>query len=428
MLKGLKYFGCILLAAGILAGCQEKTIIPDGEDTYTGCIPRHPDKLPGLYLSLPEDTTLGDVRKKSWTKDVSVRIQATVDGTETTVFEVEGAKLKAHGNTTLTYYPKKPLTLKLDKKADLIGTGKTKRWVLLANWMDRTLLRNDLAFELARHTALEWTPSGTFVDLYVNGEHQGIYWMGELIHVEDSHFTCDYFYSYDTSDEDERDFDTMYGHWENATKIGGIPVELKYPDRDDYSPEEFQSILLNAKNTLYAFEEAIMRGENPSSVMDMNTLCDYYLVQELCGNGENRFPKSTFLYARDNKLYWGPVWDFDYGSFTPDYHGLGLKSSLYYYQIWSHPEFRKHLKHRWSLLKPEFQKVAASYIDSRAAFIRESETVNHQMWPCFPNPMAETPDGMVNGDEQMTFDQAIARLKKTLTDRIYEMDLEINRL
>ena len=77
---------------------------------------------------------------------------------------------------------------------------------------------------------------------------------------------------------------------------------------------------------------------------------------------------------------------------------------------------------------PEFSKVASTYIDGRAAYIRESEGLNHETWPCFPNPMAEDPDGLVNGDEKMTFDQAVSRLKKTLLDRIAEMDLEINRL
>ena len=433
MFRSFKYFGFLSLAVFLLGGCQNKTIVPEGETQpgeiiYTGCIPQNPDHLPKLYLNFPEGYTLDDVRKNSWTENCTVSIQATVNGTEATVFSAEGARVKAHGNSTLQMYPKKPLTLKFQEQANFIGTGKTKHWVLLANWMDRTLLRNDVAFELARHTSLEWTPAGTFVDLYLNGEYYGLYWLGEKIHVEGSHFTCDYFYSFDTSDKTEHDFDTHHGHWKNATATGGIPVELKYPDRDDYSAEQFHSILLSAEKTLFGIEDAVMRGEDPSTLMDMNTLCDFYLTQEVCGNGETRFPKSTFLYAKGGKLFWGPVWDFDYGTFMPEYHQLGLKSTLYYYQLWTNPVFRSHLKHRWSILMPEFRKVASTYIDGRAAYIRESEGLNHETWPCFPNPMAEGPDGLVNGDEQMTFDQAVSRLKKTLLDRIAEMDLEINRL
>ena len=432
MFKGLKYVLVLLAACSLVAGCR-KTIIPGGDPEpgqrqYTGCIPQETDNLPQLYLTLPEGWDLGEIRKESWTTDCTLQIQATVKGVTSTVFSAREARVKGHGNSTLESYPKKPLALHLKDQANFIGTGKTRQWVLLANWMDRTLLRNDVAFELARHTSLEWTPSGTFVELYVNGEYCGIYWLGEKIHVEGSHFSCDYLYSYDTSDPKEHDFDTQYGHWRRATLVGGIPVELKYPDRDDYPAGDFNSILMRAKNTLYGIEEAVMRGDTPSSVMDLNTLCDYYLVQEVCGNGEVHFPKSTFLYSKEGKLFWGPVWDFDYGTFTPDLHGLPLKSTLYYYHLWTHPEFKSCLKRRWSVLKPVFQQLGSTYIDQRAALIRQAEARNHQMWPCYPNPLADDPSGLVNGDELMTFDQAVARLKQALLDRIAEMDLEINRL
>lgn len=433
MFKGFKYALVLLAACTLIAGCK-RTIVPGGEPEpgeriYTGCIPENPDEVPRLYLNLPQGWDLDDVRKDMWTGNCTVKIKAKVNGVESTVFTAEGAKVKGHGNSTWKAYPKKPLTLKLYQQANFIGTGKTKRWVLLANWMDRTLLRNELAFELARRTSLEWTPSGTHVELYVNDEYQGLYWLAEKIHVEGSHFTCDYLYSYDTSDKEEHDFDTQHGHWKRATAVGGIPVELKYPDRDNYSPERFHSILMNAKNTLYGIEEALMRGDDPSSVMDMNSLCDWYLVEEVCSNGEAHFPKSTFLYAKEGKLYWGPVWDFDYGTFTPDRHGLPLKSTLYYYQLWTHPEFRSHLKHRWSILKPIFKQLAAGpFIGQRANYIREAEARNHQMWPCYPNPLAEDPSGLVNGDELMSFDEAVARLQQSLLDRIEDIELEINRL
>lgn len=432
MFKSLKYYGLLLLAAGTLAGCQRQTIVPEGQPepgkrVYTGCIPQNPDHLPQMYITLPGETGVDDIVKELWTENCSVRIQATVDGVESTVFTAEGSKIKGRGTSTYNDYPKKPFTLKLQEQANFVGSGKTKRWVLLANWMDRTLLRNDFAFELARHTSLEWTPTGTFVDLFINEEYYGLYWLGERVHVEGSNFTCDYLYSYDTSDKEEHDFDTQYGHWKSATETGGIPVEIKFPDRDDYTAEEFYFVLQQAKRTLYGMEDALMKGDLPSSVLDMNTLCDFYIIQELCTNGEPRFPKSTYLYYKNNKIYSGPVWDFDYGTFVPERNTLMINSSLYYFHLWTHPEFRNHLKHRWSLLKPEFLKLT-TYLDERAEFIRESEARNHEAWPCFPNPLATDPDGMVNGDEKMTFDQAVARMKTAFLDRIEVLDLEINRL
>ena len=432
MYKGLKY-GLILLATcALFAGCQRASLIPEGEPhpgekVYTGCIPENPDKLVQMYIDLPNDRTPDDIRKEDWLHNATIRIDATVNGATSTVYKQEGVKIKGHGNTTWTSYPKKPYTLKLPVQANFIGTGNTKRWVLLSNWMDRTLLRNDVAFEAARQTSLEWTPSGTFVNLYLNGEYNGIYWLGEKIHVEGSHFTCDYLYSYDLSDPNEHDFDTQHGHWKNATAIGGIPVELKYPDRDNFSEQEFKQVIDRAKRALYAIEDAVMRGNQPSSVLDLNTLCDWYLINEVFTNNELIFPKSTFLYIKNGKLFAGPVWDFDFGTFTPDHHTLSLKSSLYFYQLWAHPEFKKYLKHRWSIIKPVFQNLGP-YIDKRASLIRAEENKNHQMWPCYPNPLSENADGKVNGDELLSFDDAVTRMKQVLMQRVQDVDTEINRL
>ena len=414
------------------AGCQRASLIPEGEPhpgekVYTGRIPQNPDELVQVYIDLPENKEPSDIKKESWLYNATVRIEATVGGVTSTVYKSQGVKIKGHGNSTWKSYPKKPYTLKLPAQANFIGTGKTKRWVLLANWMDRTNLRNDVAFEAARQTSMIWTPSGTFVELYLNGEYNGLYWLGEKIHAEGSNFTCDYFYSYDVSDKSEYDFNTQHGHWQNATKVGEIPVELKYPDRDNYTAAEFAVILDRAKKTLYAVEDAIMRGDQPSSVLDLDTVCDWYLINEVLSNNEGKSPKSTFFAYKDGKLFSGPVWDFDYGTFTPERHGLQLKSSLYYYQLWTHPEFKSHLKHRWSIIKPVFQNLG-TYIDKQANLIRKAEARNHEMWPCYPNPLSETADGKVNGDEVLSFDEAVAVMKSALQDRIEEVDLEINRL
>ncbi len=432
MYKGLKYGLTLLATCALFAGCQRSSLIPEGEPqpgekVYTGCIPEHPDKIVQMYIDLPENTKPGDIAKKVWTNDAKVRIEATVDGATSTVYKSEGVKIKGHGNSTWSDYPKKPYTIKLPEQANFIGTGKTKRWVLLANWMDRTCIRNDVAFEAARQTSLVWTPSGTYVELYFNGEYNGLYYMCEKVHVEGSHFTCDYMYSFDISDKTEHDFDTQHGHWQNATKEGEIPVELKYPDRDNYTPADFSLVLKQAKNALYAVEDAIMRGDKPSSILDLDSICDWFLVNEVFCNNEPKFPKSTFYLYKEGKLHAGPVWDFDYGTFTPDNHNLTLKSTLYYYQLWTNPEFKNHLLHRWEIIKSIF-KGLGPYIDQQANLIREAEARNHEMWPCYPNPSSETGDGKVNGDENLTFDQAIERMKTSLTQRIQDVETELNRL
>ena len=154
-----------LLASLLWAACQRETIIPEHRPDVDrpSVIPSRTDSLPCVYITTPQDI----VSKEEWTALSTIRIEVRIDGKDSVVYQSDSLKIKGRGNTTWQVYPKKPYALKLHPKANLIGTGKTSRWVLLANWMDRTLLRNQVAFEAARRTSLEWTPSGIFVKLYL---------------------------------------------------------------------------------------------------------------------------------------------------------------------------------------------------------------------------------------------------------------------
>jgi len=420
----------LLLTLACVASCQREYIVsPDNPaiPQTDGLIPPRTDCLPKVYLELPQPVT----SRTEWMGDVNISIQIQQDGQERTVLEQEGMRIKGRGNSSWNY-PKHSYSILLSQKADLVGSGKSTHWALLANWMDRTLLRNDIAFEMARRTSLEWAPSGTFVTLYINGEYQGIYWLGERIHVEGSNFKADYLYSYDTSSnkKEEIAFYSLYGYSATKEQIGDIPIELKHPDIKNYPSREAyeQAVVEPAKEALYAVERSIYTPSAPTSRIDVNSFCDWYLLYEVCKNIEPRHPKSCYFYLRDGMLYAGPVWDFDWATFTPGHRPLLLKNCLYYHQLIPQPSFSGMLKARWRVLKPQFENMDA-YIDARAQFIRAEEDRNHQMWPCYPNPLADdTETMMVNHDEDLTFQEAVDRLKSAIKERIADVDLAIRQL
>lgn len=431
---------CYFLLASLLwAACQRETIIPEqrAEVERPSVIPSRIDSLPCVYISTPQDI----VSKEVWTELSTIRIEVRIDGKDTVVYQSDSLKIKGRGNTTWQVYPKKPYALKLNHKANLIGTGKTSRWVLLANWMDRTLLRNQVAFEAARRTSLEWTPSGIFVKLYLTtpetapgDEYRGVYWLGEKIRVEGSHFDADYLYSFDSSDNGKEDF-TAYCHYMKTGEWqeGDVPVTVKYPDKDDYPSYYWISSLKDeCLMALQDVEEAIYHvatGEWLKKV-DLNSFCDWYLVNELVYNTEVRHPKSCFFYIRDGVMYAGPVWDFDFGTFhiPSELPMLRLKSSLYYFQLFPQPEFRKRLKARWNYLRPRFESLT-TYIDEQADWIRSSETRNHEMWPCYPNSQGTAESNwMVNMDEDLSFQEAVDKMKEAIRVRIQTLDEQLAQL
>ena len=92
-------------------------------------------------------------------------------------------QIRGHGNTTWLL-PKKPYKLKLDSKASLLGMPAGKTWVLLANYDDKSLLRDQVAFEVGRRLGMAWTPNSRFVELFLNGQYEGNYQLTEEIKID----------------------------------------------------------------------------------------------------------------------------------------------------------------------------------------------------------------------------------------------------
>ena len=455
-------FLLFLTAVTLLWSCQEKENPTTPEDPteqepekdpgeYKGLIPQGLDELPRVYIHTHGKGVSHE--KTEWTELCDITIRVKRAGKDSVAFRADSLKIRGHGNSSWECYPKKPYNLKLKNGANLIGTGSTKRWVLLANWMDRTLLRNDVALEAARRTGLEWTPSGIFVELYLDSDmtedgyrHVGNYWLGERIHVEKSHFLCDYLFTMDTCNFPyEQDYMTELGF--GGDKGYGLPVEVKHPDRDDYTDPEFDKILSDSKDFLSQVEQKIYSWRDDfASLIDVDSFCDWYLLHELTGNEEVNHPKSVYLYARGGKLYMGPVWDFDWGTFKPKEARLLISRTIYFGNVklpsdgieraglLQYPAFKKRLKERWRTLKPKFQTLD-TYIDKQADWIRASEAVNYSLWPIYGQAMDgryyngnPLEGGEVNQDERLSFQQAVDKMKTSLAQRISNLDVLIEAL
>lgn len=455
------YIIVLLAIASLMTACQkDNSITPNQEeekpkpnpddpgnngkqddDTYKGLIPQQTDALPRLYIKTPNGLGLEKYDRTKWTELCSIQIKVLVDGEDLLVYDDDSLRIRGRGNSTWSHYPKKPYRFNLDHKANFIGSGQTKKWVLLANWMDRTLLRNDVAFEAARRTAMEWSPAGTFVEFYVDGVHQGNYWMGEKINVEKGNFLADYLFQFDTTD-DTWDFASSRGVWKKG-KEGGIPIHVKYPDLDD--AENPSAVIKAAQEALKTIEDGLWT-DDWSKYINVDSFVDWLLVHELCMNGEPYHPKSCFFYIRSGILYAGPVWDFDWGTFTTSTYynnkltGLINFDTLYFGRLTSLKEFRKRIQERWAVLKPRFQSLDA-YIDARANQIRASEAVNSTLWPLYGtdmngkqwkgNPLAGSEGittGEINFDERMSFQEAVNAMKAALSARIGYLDKLINEL
>ena len=379
---------------------------------------KQPSSLPKVYITTPNG--VGITSRDKWVKEGNIRI---VDENGVENLNVSSS-FRGRGNSTW-HYPKKPYAIKLDSKAEVLGMPKHKRWVLLANWMDRTLLRNAVAYEMARE-CMSYAPRGCFVELYLNGKHLGNYYLCEHIKIDENRVNIDEIEE-DTPEEDLTggyilEYDTYSASEINYfhTKHKQYPVTIKEPDEDvilSWDHPAFKYIQDYVNNV----EDVFVSGgyDQIKDLIDIESYIDWYLVHEVAANSEPNAPKSCYMYkARNGKLYAGPVWDFDWKTFRPNVKGLVIKKSLYYEYLFTHNEFIEDLKTRWSELKPKFEKIEY-FIREQAALNKESNEINIAKWPIGQS---------INGDEKMSYDEAIERMISAYTSRIDAVDSAIKAL
>lgn len=399
--------------------------------------------VPKLYINTQDGAAIAN--RVDWIQ-TKVKIIGDNDAVILNLNKYTDAKIRGRGNTTWSY-PKKPYYLKLDKKNNLLGKSQSKKYILLANWMDRTNLRNAVAFEAARLTSMEWAPGGMFVELYLNESYNGLYYLCEKIEGESGRLNLadgDFLYTFDISNSNEWHFNIDYGYKPNSKEYG-LPVEIKYPDRDDYNETDWNTFINNEAKPSFTTLNNAIHSQDIASTVDLASFCDWYLVHELCVNEEPKHPKSCYMYRKSEKFYAGPVWDFDWGTFIPTPQGTGLlptiKNSLFYgggdYKgLFQNPEFVRVLKERWADLKPKFDTLG-NYIDVQAALIETAEAANHEMWPIqriknpatgqyYTNPSWDAVHA--NGDQDMDFKPAVNRMKGAITDRISQINKAIQDL
>jgi len=399
--------------------------------------------------------------KDTWVDGITLRVD-DADGTSIFKTDPDKAKgenqycqMKGRGNTTWEWFDKKPYAIKLEKKAGLVEGEKGKRWILLANFKDRTLLRNDAAFWLSKKSGLPYTVRGMFVELVFNGEHRGNYYLCEQIKPAKNRVNITEMEDNEAGAADQinitggflMEADIHNDEGVNAFKIGSdnywgwnnssFYYNIKEPDVEVTSQAARDYI----KGYLTTLESSLSDNTNHTwnNYLDINSAIDYFLMQELTSNDDfyNGGVHSTYMYKDRNtrkndqevvsKVFLGPIWDFDFSTFLPSRANFwsakeGNDYVFYYKKLMADATFRSALVARWNEYKEKFHGLPA-YMDAMAEKIRLSEEFNHQMWP-----QAGVNHANENGEANMTFDEALANIKNGFLAKWSWLDTNINAL
>jgi hypothetical protein len=390
--------------------------------------------LQGFYYPL---LTINTENKKTIdSKDYYVNATITIESrddrgaTIETLHEIV-TEIKGRGNTTWGM-EKKPYRLKFDKSTEVLGMPKSKHWVLLANYSDKTLMRNELAFEVSRRMGFAYTPKMKYVDVILNGDYVGNYMLCEHIRIDKNRVNVAELEPTDTDitggyllEIDERKGEPVWFETKEAKMIFCVnrPEDIPY-NQKEYISNHVQKV----EDVLYGKNDVNVVEELPKYI-DMKSFIDYLLLNELSKNVDGNLRLSTFVYKDRNndKLYFGPVWDYDIAFGNVNYDECNYiagwharKWAEWYKQFFTHPEFDKMVKDRWKELRSGELNELNTFIDKLAEDMEISQIQNFNRWKIldkavWPNPVTT---GSYSGE--------VDYLKDWLTRRLNWMDQQLN--
>lgn len=314
-------------------------------------------ELPALYLTSKDAANKGisyvDADKSHVVKDAQMELVAA---NGTSIYNGGLTQLKARGNSTFTYAPKKSYQIKLAEPCDLLGKQEqVKTWVLLASYFDATQMHDKLIKDLAAELGLAYTASCDWVNLYYDGEYRGVYLLSEKNSVgETSVAITDMEQAYERLNEGygtdmttalaENSYGQQYQYTKDLTEpkniTGGYLIELNHDMWDEASGfKTRQGVAFNVKSPEWcgdsamkyiseyyqAFEDAVYAtddtgaytGYNASTgkyfydYVGMDSLVKVFLLQELALNCDGFISSVYFYKDADGKMFAGPIWDQD---------------------------------------------------------------------------------------------------------------------
>lgn len=236
-----------------------------------------------------------------------------------------GFRGRGHGSWT---FPKKGYRIKFDKKQSVFGEAKSKHWVIVPGGHDDSLMRHSMAYTLVNENldGIEYTTSVNYVEVYVNGEYQGIYSLFEHVRVDSDRVDIEssfgvidtgYLLEYDSYILDEGIEEGLDYFKVNGLRYG---FEVKSPDPDDYLEEvtkaEYKAQIAFIKDYMQSVVDAALNEDfnTFTELVDINSFVDMYIIHEFMKNTDTGW-SSFYLYKKaGGKLFAGPAWDFDLSS------------------------------------------------------------------------------------------------------------------
>lgn len=346
---------------------QEFEITADG-DSYTAYIMKS-SSIASMFLTT-ESGSMDNINRDPNHETVESGQLLLIDSDGSVSYDGELSSIKGRGNTTWRNLEKKPYNIKLPKKTSLLGMKASKKWCLLANGQEHSMLRNRVAYDLADEVGLDYSPESRFLDLYANGEYLGSYQMTEKVDLGKNNLVSITDLQGNTEDalkaagqnDDIESYSLVTGNGGNrqgySLPVNPDDITGGYLIEYVVNPEEpchfitstGQSVDLKTVNSieqvnyiadfvqdmedaLYSSTGYNSKGKYYTDYIDIESAALMYLLEELSVNIDTGI-SSCFFYkdsdlTGDGKLHAAPVWDYDvaFGNLNIEKDGVSMLST-----------------------------------------------------------------------------------------------------
>lgn len=343
-------------------------------------------------------------------------------------------EMRGRGNSTWIL-PKKPFRIKFPKKFSPIGLNhaKEKSWTLLAQDMDKSLIRTHIAFEYSKilynpsesyhhEKAVLFTPASKYVNVYItgyytdastgvrsykDGEYLGVYQMSDQVEQAPGRIDVEDLEASDGADPTKITggyvIETDLHEGIHYSALKRIKMRYKYPKDDDCDPAQYEYItnfINEAERVLYSenFKDPVNGWRK---YFDEKTLADFIIIKEFVGDLDGY--TSTYMYKRRgvDKLFFGPIWDCDKGwdndKRVPQWNYPPLESLMIYagfwmpayvnydwfQRLWDDETFRQFVANRWASKKAELQAVTEKVLEETPVKMGKAIEANFSVWPFY---------------------------------------------
>jgi hypothetical protein len=283
----------------------------------------------------------------------------------------------------------------------MLGMPSNRHWALIANYIDRTLIRNKTAYELSRYFGLKAASRSEFVHLILNAQYLGVYQFTEVIKIGKDRVDIDVIKSSNgilqggVILEVTDIIDELYNF---NTDLRNVYFSIKDPDDLNTSNSvEAQKRFDYVKNILNKAESALFSDNFQDTsagylkYFDVNSLVNWYLLEELFRNIDAEFRRSVYMYIdtkNSNKITMGPVWDFDISSGVnttdPTEYWIKEYEGHWYSRLSEDSTFKKRLKSNWQRIRSSIHKELYGIINSSSRKIYEGQKYNFEKWDYIP--------------------------------------------